>query len=65
MDSTDSQTGQTTLQEQQVTELIRRCEQDMRSIRADLREASRTRLRSGCRVLVTDARLLEQAARRL
>jgi hypothetical protein len=65
MDSTDSQTGQTTLQEQQVTELIRRCEQDMRSIRADLREASRTRLRSRCRVLVTDARLLEQAARRL
>jgi hypothetical protein len=63
--STRTEAGQATLQEQRVKELVRRCERDLKSIHADLREGARGGIRGRCAALVTDARLLEQAARRL
>jgi hypothetical protein len=38
--STRTEAGQATLQEQRVKELVRRCERDLKSIHADLREGA-------------------------
>jgi|GEM_PF-4578753 hypothetical protein len=54
-----------TLHEQRVRELIKRCEQDLRSAGTDLDEGARDRVSGRCAALVTDARELAKAARQL
>lgn len=53
------------IQQQQVQELMNRCEQNLKSARADLREGARDRMFGKCAALLYDARALAKAARRL
>jgi hypothetical protein len=53
------------IEEQRVEELVKRCEQDLKSVSADLHEGARERVAGKCAALLTDARNLEKAARRL
>jgi hypothetical protein len=53
------------IEEQRVEKLVKRCEQDLKSVRADLHEGARGRVAGRCAALLTDARELAKTARRL